>query len=1082
MLNKDWTDYFEIQEAYDISFLDSDTENLHKDAAAVLASCINTCGCVNIDWMLRNSDFSRDELLDVLKHAIFQDPLIYDRERKENEGWLLKSQYLSGNIKNKLDTAVKMNRKYRGRFDLNVQILEKALPEKVNFEQIGFSIGSSWIPEYIYELFIKDLLVINVRPKVSFSAELGRWKITLPSSLKNSVHNRLTYGTKRMSALQIIEQTLNGGTLKIYDEVCRPERKSGIARILNRTETLEAQEKQELLQQEFRRWVLSRQGYKKRLEEIYYDKFAFTVSGRYNGGFLEMPGLDRQHFTPYPHQLDAVARIILEKDVLLNHSVGSGKTGIIIMGIHERWRIGLSMRNLVVVPNNVLDAFERDHRMMYPNDTILVIRPEDFSPDLRQSSLEKLRDGQYVAAYMAFSSFERLDMSRRFKLQKHEEKIRRCRAAWANSNQRWEKDRLETQWKHLTEDLKKMREELPYDTYTPFDELEITTPVIDEAHNFKNISLASNADSVVGLHARGSRKCDAAMEKVQYIRQQGGGVIFSTGTPLTNSISDLFVLQTYLQPEQLELLHLNHFDEWINSFATRQTGFEVDVDSQNYRIRTRFSSFHNLPELISLFANVCDFYSDDGTLADLPESADYTDIVVEKSPEQKKYIEKIVNRTERIRQKLVRATDDNLLKVTNDGRLAALDIRLADHEAEPKREGTKVYACASQVFKLWKEYPDTAQLVFSDIGTPKSGFNVYDELKDVLVSMGVPRGEIAFAHDARTGAGRVKLFNSVNDAAVRILIGSTSKLGTGVNIQKKLLAIHHLDIPWKPSDIVQREGRLIRQGNTLSKVYRFRYITAGTFDAYSWQLLENKQRFISQFMSNDLADRDARDLDDAVLTYAEIKALSVGDPLLKTRIDTSNELARLKIHERQRSRELKQMETVVNEAPALVKQLRIKKRAFERDAGHFASHREVLTREDRTAFGQEVLIALNANVMLKRERIFDYLHGFQIVLPSDMRYDRPSLLLKGKSGTVYTVNMRDARAGGCVQRIENVLTNLGERIKTLEGEIKRIETQARQAAREIKKGNLYSAQAAETAKKLLDIDVKLNRRADNGAA
>ena len=1082
MLNKEWTDYFEIQDAYDTSFSDSVTENHHRDAAAVLASCINTCGCVNIEWMLKNSDFLRDELINALKYAIVQDPLVYDREKSEDEGWLLKSQYLCGNIKSKLETAKKMNRRYKGRFETNVQILKNAMPEKVNFDQIGFSIGSSWIPDYIYGLFVKDLLGIAVKPEVSYSAELGRWKITVPAASKNSVNNRYTYGTKRLTALQIIEHTLNGETLKIYDEVYRPERKSGIARILNRAETLAAQEKQEIVQKEFRRWVMSKPWYKKRLEEVFYDKFAFTVSGRYHGGFLDLPDLDREHFTPYPHQLDAVARIILEKDVLLNHSVGSGKTGIIIMGIHERWRIGLSVRNLVVVPNNVLDAFERDHRMMYPGDEILVIHPEDFGPDTRQSSLEKLRDDQYVAAYMAFSSFERIDMSRSFKLQQQEEKIRRCRAAWASSNEKWEKDRLETRRKRLCEELAQMREELPFDEYTPFDELGITTLAIDEAHNFKNISLSANADSVVGMHARGSRKCDSAMEKVQYVRQQGGGVIFSTGTPLTNSISDLFVLQSYMQPEQMEMLHLNHFDEWINSFATRKAGFEVDVDSQNYRIRTRFSSFHNLPELISIFANVCDFYSNDETLTDLPESADYADVVVEKSPEQTEYIEKLVCRTEKIRQKRVKATEDNLLKITHDGRAAALDIRLADPEAKPDREGTKVYACAENVFKLWKEYPGTAQLVFSDIGTPKSDFNVYDELKEVLVSMGVPQGEIAFAHDARTGAGRIRLFSSVNEAAVRILIGSTSKLGTGVNVQKKLIAVHHLDIPWKPSDIVQREGRLIRQGNTLDKVYRFRYITAGTFDAYSWQLLENKQRFISQFMSNNLADRDVRDLDDSVLTYAEIKALSVGDPLLKTRIETSNELARLKINERQRSRELRQMEKVVSEAPALVERLCDKRRTFEQDHKHFEVSREAMTREERTAFGEEALIALNANVMYPGERTFDHIHGFRIVLPADMKYERPSLLIEGISGTTYSVDMRDAKAGGCVQRIENVLTGLDDRIKAVDMEIERVRTQSKLAAAEIKKGNMYTTEAACLSAKLMDIDEKLNRRAEIGVA
>lgn len=435
-------------------------------------------------------------------------------------------------------------------------------------------------------------------------------------------------------------------------------------------------------------------------------------------------------------------------------------------------------------------------------------------------------------------------------------------------------------------------------------------------------------------------------------------------------------MQSFLQPEQLELLHLSHFDEWISNFATRQTSFEVDVDSQNYRMRTRFSSFHNIPELISLVANICDFYNDDESQMDLPKSETYTDIIVPKSPEQDVYIKSLAERTEKIRQKLVRnAATDNLLKITHDGRAAALDIRLADPQSHPDTKTTKTCACAKNVYRLYQLYPDTTQLVFCDLGTPKKGFNIYDELKRLLVEMGIQKSEIAFVHDAGTDAKRRKLFEAVNHASVRVLIGSTSKLGTGVNVQKRLIGIHHLDIPWKPSDIVQREGRLIRQGNENDTVFRFRYITAGTFDAYSWQLLENKQRFILQFMNHTLACRDARDIDDAVLTYAEIKALSVGDPLLKTRIDTSNELERVKIHSRQREQELKKMDTVIAETPQILEKLKGQKVLLALDLEHALANRESLTKEERNAFGEDVLEALKENILLETERKFDTLHG-----------------------------------------------------------------------------------------------------------
>lgn len=521
------------------------------------------------------------------------------------------------------------------------------------------------------------------------------------------------------------------------------------------------------------------------------------MPGRYSGCFLDLPGLNTEHFTPYPHQKDAVTRIILDKDVLLNHKVGTGKTNIIIMGIHERKRIGLSEKNLIVVPNNVLEAFERAHHLLYPQDNILVVHPEDFQPAYRQKLLTKIRDEDYVTVYMPFSSFGAISMSRQYKLDCQSELIRSYRAKAAIAPEQWERSRLETIVNQLSKKLAEMMTDLPYDEYLCFDELGITTLVVDEAHNFKNISLNSHTDGVVGMHVKGSKKCDEMYEKVQFVRNHDGGVIFSTGTPLTNSIADLFVMQSFLQPEQLELLHLNHFDEWISNFATRQTSFEVDVDSQNYRMRTRFSSFHNIPELISLVANICDFYNGDECQVDLPKSETYTDVIVPKSPEQDDYIKSLADRTEKIRQKLVRnAATDNLLKITHDGRAAALDIRLADPESHPATESTKTCACAKNVYQLYQLYPNTAQLVFCDLGTPKRGFNIYDELKRLLVEMGIPKSEIAFVHDAGTDAKRRKLFEAVNHASVRVLIGSTSKLGTGVNVQKRLIGIHHLDIPY----------------------------------------------------------------------------------------------------------------------------------------------------------------------------------------------------------------------------------------------------------------------------------------------
>ena len=1078
MISKEWNDFFGIVEVYDTEdFMGDRYTGIKKDAVAALASCINTIGHVDINWMYETSDLSRDELLEALEGAIYQDPEGYGIHQSDDEDWLLRSQYLSGNIKNKLYIAKKMNRKYHGRFDDNVRVLKEIMPERVKFEDIGVSIGSPWIPEMYYSLFAKEILGMHSLPEISYSKALGQWKVKTPSGARDAIHNIYTYGTKRMSALKILEHTLNASTVKIFDEVQRPDRKTGIAYILNKNETLAAQEKQKTLQTAFQKWIGKDPLRLKHLEEIFYDTYVCNVACRYNGSFLTLPDINPD-FIPYQHQKNAVARIILEKDVLLNHAVGSGKTNILIMGIHERKRLGLSEKNLVVVPNNVLEAFERAHRYLYPNDKILVIRPEDFKPEFRQKILEKLRDEDFVAVYMAFSSFEMIGMSRQFRLNQKSEEIRSLRSMAAASTEKWEKKRLETIASRMCKELAKMQVEFPADKYLPFDELGISTLAVDEVHNFKNISLNTRADGVVGMHARGSKKCNELLDKVRYVRDHEGGVLFSTGTPLTNSISDLFVLQTYLQPEQMELLHLGHFDEWIGSFAARQTGFEVDVDSQNYRIMTRFSSFHNLPELTSLFSNICDFYNGKDSGIGLPESDGYIDTVIPKSQEQTEYIDALVLRTELIRAKLVKGSEDNLLKVTHDGRAAALDIRLADMEAKPYSKGTKIFACAQNVYTCWRSYPGTAQLVFCDLGTPKKGFNVYDELKNHLVRMGIPEHEIAFVHDADTDAKRRKLFTAVNCAYVRVLIGSTSKLGTGVNVQKHLIAIHHLDVPWRPSDMVQREGRLIRQGNTNKKVFRYRYITAGTFDAYSWQIVENKQRFIGQFMKGVLADRDARDIDDAVLNYAEIKALSVGDPLLKTRIEISNELERAKIHSRQREQELCSMRNIVAESPLKMDRLGQRKKRLVIDRNHFVKNRESFTKYERNAFGEELLHALRDNYGKTQDRCFDHLHGFRVLLPADMKAGKPKVIISGVTSNRYDVDMRDAKESGCIQRIEYVLLNLEDRIHAVAEDINRAKEEVRQAKKEIEKGNAYVAEVSELNERLLDIDEELNRRAN----
>lgn len=1078
----------EIDGFTDIDPMDECTGSLHREAARALACCVNENGCVNFPWMTRTSGLSTKELQDGLKGAVFQDPEGYDLHHSEEEDWLLRVQYINGNNEEKLSAAKRMNRKYKGRFAGNILALKNAKPPKIHIDEIGISIGSSWIPDYYYAQFAKELLGIKETPEIIHSAVLGKWKINVSDEAKKTFNNCHAYGysymvkgeDKCLTMLQILERTLNGITIRISEQIDSPKRKSGKAYVILKNETIAAQEKQELLEETFKKWVKSNPSRVKRLEEAFYDTFACIVPGRYDGSFLTLPGLNPE-FVPYSHQRNAVARIILEKDVLLCHAVGTGKTSILIMGIHERYRMGLSGKNLVIVPNNVLEAFERTHHFLYPDDKILVIKPEDFTPADRQTVLEKIREDDYTAVYMAFSSFDLIKMSRQYYLDLKAEEIRSLRARAAITPDRWEQNRLLSEIKKLNRDYEKAAQDLPADDFLPFEELGITTLAVDEAHFYKNVSLYTNADDIVGMHTQGSQKSNSLMEKAQYVRSNGGSLLFSTGTPLTNSISDLFVLQLFLQPEQLNLLHLRHFDEWLGTFASRKPCFEVDLDSRNYRIMTRFSSFHNLPELKTLFSEVCDFYSGD-EISGLPICEDYINTEVSKSPEQEELMADLGIRLEMVRAGLIDPREDNYLKIVVDGHALALDPRLLDKRSMQDPGQTKVFACAKNVYKWWHDYPGTAQLVFCDLGTPKKDFNIYDELKEHLIQMGIPSHQIAFVHSASTNAERRKLFNAVNKADIRVLIGSTPKLGTGVNVQENLIAIHHLDVPWRPSDISQREGRLIRQGNHNEKVFRFRYITTGTFDSYSWQILENKQRFIGQFMSGQLADRDTRDIDDTLLSYAEIKALCVGDPLLKIRIETGNELALMKIHSRQRDRELRNIEIIVNNYPDKTRQLAARRDRLLADQKYFEENRESLTKQERLAFGEELLAELKNNKEHASERIFDTLHGFRVLLPANMRPEKPLVILSGISGNRYDVNMLDAKESGCIQRIEYMLLHLQERVQAAEKEITKTKKELAQARKDLQQGNPYKSEAARLNKKLVDIDFELKRRAEENIA
>lgn len=591
------------------------------------------------------------------------------------------------------------------------------------------------------------------------------------------------------------------------------------------------------------------------------------------------------------------------------------------------------------------------------------------------------------------------------------------------------------------------------------------------------MTIQGSAEGVVGLHAQGSKKCNEMMEKVHYVQDSGGRIIFATGTPLTNSLTDLFILQMYLQPETLRCCGIEYFSEWITAFGERDASFEIDVDGQNFRIKYRYSKFHNLPELMALFSDVCDFYQppEDERLPDFKGS---TDVLVEKNELQEMYIEDIARRTENIHAGLVKRKDDNLLKVTVDGRKCALDMRLIDPEFKEETEKSRIEMCAQKVFENYEQFPGTSQIVFCDSSTPKKTFNVYDELKKCLVKRGVPSEDVVFIHEGTTEKKRRKLLEDLNIGKIRIMAGSTQKLGIGVNVQKNLLAVHHLDIPWRPSDMVQREGRLIRQGNQNQEVFVYRYITEGSFDSYSWQLLESKQRFISSFLEGTLDEshRSDSDIADTVLSYAEAKALAIGNPLIRKRVETSNQLERLRISQGQRRRQLLEFRRMDGTIQDDIRKREELIRRTRRDLDFYRKHREKLPRNERLEFGEELLEALRDNISRPSERFFDWYQNFRVMLPAQMTLEHPYIILtrQEEDGTSYTIQMKDAAAAGVSRKIDYALVHLPDTLHEHQEKLEALRRQLLEVRKELIDGNPYDEMVEKTAEELKEIDKKLN--------
>lgn len=1086
-----------VLDIFDVLFNEDKKDSNDKagtmSASKALITCLNERHEVDMYYLEELSGLLASDLAVELEGAIFQQPEMFENGEEYDvyEGWVISPRYLSGNIRAKYKTATAMNSKYRGVFQSNVNALMKLLPEKVGIDDIHLGLGASWIPKEEIEIFLCSFLNLNQAPEVLYFKDLNSYKIVSTAEAKNSILNTITYGvrgeiseygstsTKQYyTAIDIIEQTLNAKNVKVYDYVPRRSSKSRdfeYEAVFNKAKTVEAQAKQKAILDGFKDYVYSDQRIISAFEDYYNTAMVGYTYTAYNGSFLKLEGLNPD-VTLYKHQKDAIARVLLsDENVLFAHDVGSGKTYEMIISLHELYHHGMSQKNLVVVPNNVLEATATAHRFLYKDDKILVVYPKDFGPADRNNVLEEIRDGDYVAIYMAYSSFDMITMSKQYYVNKYSNEISKLRMAKTNATNVHEQHALESHEKSLAKKLEKYIEEEIESPFISFDSLGIETLVVDEAHNYKNIGVVTKADGIVGLSKSASKKNREMLEKSRFV----GRLIFSTGTPLTNSLADLFVFQTYLQHETLKFHGLDTFDMWVNTFSQRETTIECDVDanSKSLRTMTRFSSFHNLAELMSLFSQVCDFHHTPKGEEGLPSFNGYIDIIVPKNEYQEKYINNLSKRVERIRKKLVARDEDNLLKVTTEGRMAALDIRLVDKKARYSYiKQNKITICADKVFELYQKYPDSCQIVFSDIGTPKDSFNVYDELAYCLTEHGIPRHQIAFVHDAVSEKARAKLFADMNKGILKVVIGSTSKLGVGVNVQERLVALHHLSVPWRPADMVQREGRIIRRGNTSEEVFIYRYITEETFDAYSWQILENKQRFISSFLSGTSAAREMEDVADTVLTYAEVKALAIGNPLIKQRVETANKLERVKINSRSRQKELQHLCVVKATLPKKIKKLKNLSQIAHDDYTAYQENKEKIPNSERIAFGEELLLALDSNINMRAERVFETYQGFDVCLPASMMAERRYVLIRSKNGGEYYCEMdSDKTPLGCTKAVDYLLDHLDERSNNFKKEATDVEQQLKDAEVQFEKGNEFLKIVEALTEELQIIDEELEK-------
>ena len=1056
-----------------------------------LAVSIGEHGKVDLPYMAEllgtPGDYGR--ITAELSGVIFKDPAADPTDPEA--GWQMADEYLSGDVRAKLRMA-QFAAETNPEFSVNVEALTKAQPRELEASEIDVRLGATWLDPSIIQKFMTETFQIPYHlrhaVKVRYSQYTAEWRVEGKTATgRSDIISSETYGTSRANAYKILEETLNLKDVRIYDTIEDAEGKP--KRVLNKRETMLAQQKQQVIKDAFANWVWQDPQRRIALVRQYNELFNSTRPREYDGSHIHFVGMNPE-ISLREHQRNAIAHVLYGGNTLLAHEVGAGKTFEMAASAMEAKRLGLCQKSLFVVPNHLTEQWASEFLHLYPNAKLLVARRKDFETANRKKFCARIATGDYDAVIIGHSQFERIPLS--FERQERiiqdqiVETLLAINELKANAGENFTIKQMERTRKTLEAKLDKLRADSRKDDVITFEQLGVDRLFVDESHSFKNLFLTTKMRNVAGLSTSEAQKSSDMFGKCRYLDEitGGRGVVFATGTPISNSMTELYTVMRYLQYSTLQQKKLTHFDCWASTFGETTTAIELAPEGTGYRARTRFAKFFNLPELMSMFKEVADIKTSDQLHLPVPD-AKFETVVVKPSETQKAMVQELSRRAAEIHSGNVDASVDNMLCVTSDGRKIGLDVRLMNPML-PDDPNSKLNVCVQNVLKIWEEGKDQklTQLLFCDLSTPKNdgNFNVYEDIRKKLIAAGVPENEIEFIHNADTEAKKAALFSKVRSGDVRVLLGSTAKMGAGTNVQSRLVAVHHLDVGWKPSDMTQRNGRIIRQGNMNKEVKVFNYVTEGTFDAYLWQTLENKQRFISQIMTSKSPVRSCEDVDEQALSYAEIKALCAGNPLIKEKMDLDVQVAKLKVLKADhQSQKFRLQDKLLTKFPADIQEATAHIAGLKADAQLAAAHPQGkeefcgmvikgVTYDEKKTAGERLVLACS-KLPNAEEKVIGSYRGFELSLRFDTFRSEYLALLKGQRK--YTVPLGTDPLGNII-RLDNSLNNFPERITAAENELATLHQQQAAAQIEVEKPFPQEEELAEKSARLAELNAQLD--------